>query len=538
MKALTGTDRLIRLALRRDRFPLAAWVLVLTGLMAMFTQMAVGNLPTQADVVRETQFMAANPGMRLLSLSAGASTGAYTMSRGYVTLAILAAVMSALTVVRHTRQNEETGRAELLAAGVVGPSAGLAAGVTVALTANALLVPSLGLAMIVNGQPVTGSLAAGAAIAGVGVAFTGLAALTSQLARTARGASGLALAALAVSFLLAGIGNMLGGVEAGGAVASSAWPTWLSPIGWGFEMRPFGAERWWMLALFGASAAALIVVAARLAAKRDLGGGLLPERTGRDHASTILRRPFGLAWRLQRPAFLGWLAGLVMFGLIFGSVSESVQSMGGSASDWYEQMGGTEKMLDAWFTSMIEMFAIGVAIYVVQVLLRMRHEEARGRLEPVLAAAVSRPRWAIGHLLSAVFGATALLLTSSAAMALTAGQVVGDTAGLLGEFTAAALAQLPAVLVIAAVVVVVVALLPRWAVPVSWLLLGVSVLLSPMFGITLGLPQWVMDLSPFTHQKAPALDVRFIAVVALIGVFTTLAAAGLALFRRRDLAPG
>jgi ABC-2 type transport system permease protein len=538
MNALTGTDRLIRLALRRDRYVLAAWVLVLTGLTALFTQMAVSNLPTRADVVRETQFMAANPGMRLLSLSAGASEGAYAMSRGYVTLAILAAVMSALTVVRHTRQNEETGCAELLGAGVVGPSAGLAAGVTVALTANALLTPLLGLAMIVNGQPVAGSLAAGAAIAGVGVAFTGLAALTSQLARTARGASGLALAALAVSFLLTGVGNMLGGMESGGVVAYSAWPTWLSPIGWGFEMRPFGADRWWMLALFGASAAVLIAVAGLLAARRDLGGGLFAERTGRDHASTMLRRPFGLAWRLQRPAFLGWLACLVMFGLIFGSVSESVQSMDGSASDWYEQMGGTEKMLDAWFTSMIEMFAIAVAIYVVQVLLRMRHEEARGRLEPVLAAAVSRPRWAIGHLLSAGLGATVLLLTSSAAMALTAGRVVGDTASLLGEFTAAALAQLPAVLVIAAVVVMVVAVLPRWAAPVSWLLLGVSVLLSPIFGITFGLPQWVMDLSPFTHQKAPALDVGFVAIVTLLGVCAALVAAGVALFRRRDLVAG
>jgi ABC-2 type transport system permease protein len=538
MNTLTGTRTLIRLALRRDRLTLAAWLLVLAGLMAMFTQMAAGNLPTHADVVRETQFMAANPGMRLLSLSAGASVGAYTMSRGFVTLAILAAVMSALTVVRHTRQNEETGRAELLGAGVVGSSAGLAAGVLVALVANALLAPLLGLAMIVNGQPVAGSLAAGAAVAGVGVVFTGIAALTSQLARTARGANGLALAAVAVAFVLSGVGNMLGGVETGGVVAHSAWPTWLSPIGWGFEMRPFGAERWYVLGLFGVSAAVLIAIAGRLAARRDLGGGLLPERKGRSHASAILRRPFGLAWRLQRPAFLGWLAALVMFGLIFGSVSENVQTMNGSASEWYKQMGATSRLLDAWFTSMIEMFAIAVAISVVQVLLRMRHEEARGRLEPVLAAAVSRPRWALGHLLSAGLGATILLLASSAAMALTAGQVLGDTSGLLGEFTPAALAQLPAVLVIAGLVVVVVAVLPRWAAPVSWLLLGVSVLLSPMFGITFGLPQWVMDISPFTHQKAPALAVGSGAIVALLGVTVTLVAAGLAAFRRRDLVPG
>ena len=108
MNALAGTGRLIRLALRRDRFVLTAWILALTVFLAMTTNMSVQGLPTQRDVVTETQFMAANPGMRLMSLSAGASVGAYAMSRSYLTLAILVAVMSTLAVVRHTRQSEET----------------------------------------------------------------------------------------------------------------------------------------------------------------------------------------------------------------------------------------------------------------------------------------------------------------------------------------------------------------------------------------------------------------------------------------------
>ena len=198
MNAFTGTTRLIRLAVRRDRFVLAAWVLLLAGLLAMFTAMFADSLPTQADVLRETRFMAGNAGFRMLSLSSGASIGAYAMSRTYVTFAVLAAVMSVLCVVRHTRQNEETGRAELIGAGVVGPAASLAAAVVVALGANLVLAPLLGLAMIASGQPVAGSFAAGAAVAGVGVAFTGVAAVTSQLSRTARGASGLAMAVLAV----------------------------------------------------------------------------------------------------------------------------------------------------------------------------------------------------------------------------------------------------------------------------------------------------------------------------------------------------
>ena len=538
MNALTGTGRLVRLALRRDRLVLAAWVVGLTVFLAMTTHMSVQGLPTQQDVVTQTQFMAANPGMRLLSLSAGASVGAYAMSRSYLTLAILAAVMSILAVVRHTRQSEERGRDELLRAGVVGSAASLAAAVVVALAANAVLAPLLALAMIANGQPAAGSFAAGAAIAAVGVAFTGVAAATSQLSSTARGANGLAMAVLAVAFVVSGVGNMLGSVDASGLVAHSAWPTWLSPIGWGYLLRPFGGDHWSLLALSGGFAAVLTLFAGRYASRRDLGRGLLPERAGRDRASRALRGPFGLAWRLQRSAFVAWLAGMVGFGLIFGSVAESATGQQGSFRDWYQHMGATSDMLDAFATSMVEMAGMLAAIYVVQVLLRMREEEARGRLEPVLAAAVGRTRWAMSYVATAAFGAVALLLAFAAAMALTAGAALGDTSGMLRELTGAAMAQLPAVLAIAAIVVAVVALLPRRAAAVSWLLLTAAILLSPVFGTSLGLPQSVLDLSPFAYQKAPALEISPGAIVALAALAGGLIIVGLAVFRRRDLTTG
>ncbi|HMK91528.1 MAG TPA: ABC antibiotics transporter, partial [Thermoleophilia bacterium] len=219
MSALRGTGAMLRLAVRRDRFVLIAWIVALTLFLLMTTHMSKVGLPTYRDVVTETKFMAANPGMRLMSLSAAANVGAYAMSRTYVTIAILAAVMSVLCVVRHTRQNEETGRDELLRAGVIGPAAGLVAATALALGANVVLVPLLGLAMIVNGQPVASSLAAGASVAAVGIAFTGVAALTSQLSSTARGANGLGVAGVALAFLLSGIGNMLGHADATGVVA-------------------------------------------------------------------------------------------------------------------------------------------------------------------------------------------------------------------------------------------------------------------------------------------------------------------------------
>ena len=538
MSALTGSWTLIRLALRRDRFVLSLWVLGLAVFLLATTHMSASGLPTQRDVVTETRFMAANPGMRVMSLSAGASVGAYAMSRTYLTLAILAAVMSVLAVVRHTRQSEERGRDEFLRAGVVGPAASLVAGVTVTLAANLLLVPLLGLAMIVNGQPVTSSLAAGAAVAVVGVAFTGIAALTSQLSSTARGANGLAMGVLGVSFLMSAVGNMLGHVDADGVVVSSAWPTWLSPLGWGFEMRPFGGDRWWILALPTILAAALIIAAGWYAARRDLGRGVFPVQSGKAQASRGLVRPLGLAWRLQRSAFLAWFVASLGFGLVFGSVMDGATTAEGSMRDWYQKMAATQDMLHALITSFIEMAGMMAAVYAVQVLLRMREEEVRGRLEPVLAGAVTRPRWVAAYLVNTVLGVLALLLGYAAGMALTAGLVLDETPGLTGEIAGAALAQLPAVLVIAGAVVVVFALMPQRAVAVSWFVVGAAILLSPVFGLSLGLPGWMLDLSPFAYQKPPAQEIDGMAVVALLAIAAALGAVGLRAFRRRDLVPG
>jgi putative exporter of polyketide antibiotics len=538
MNALAGTRKLIRLALRRDRFVLSVSVVALALFLTMTTYMSAQSLTSQRDVETETRFMAANPGLRLMSLSAGASVGAYAMSRTYLTLALLAAVMSILAVTRHTRQSEERGRDELLRAGVIGPSASLAAAVTLTLGANVVLAALLGLAMIANGESAAGSLSAGAAVAVVGVAFTGVAAATAQLSSTARGANGLAMAVLAVAFVVSGVGNMLGHTDASGLVAYAAWPSWLSPIGWGYEVRPFGGDRWWLLGLSVVLAAVLILAAGWYAARRDLGRGVLPVQTGRAQAPSWLPRPLGLAWRLERSAFFAWLVGLLGFSFMFGSVTESATNAEGNMREWYQRMGGTDVMLDAFVTGIIEMAGTAVAIYAVQVLLRMRDEETRGRLEPVLSAAVSRPRWVMSYVLTAVLGAIVLLVAFSVGMALTAGRAMGDTSGMLGKLTGAALVQLPAVLTIAAAVVVVFALLPHRAVTVSWLLIGASILLSPVWSLSLGLPEWMQHISPFSYQRAPAQEVSTVAIVALLAIAVALGAAGIAAFRRRDIVPG
>jgi ABC-2 type transport system permease protein len=536
MSGLRGTIALTGVALKRDRIKLPAYVLgpavLMAGMVAMWQD------ETHQALVEEVELFAGTPALRIFGVVSGASVGSAFMTRGYVVLAVLAALMSALAIVRHTRQNEETGRAELVGAAAVGRHAGLAAAVTVTVGANILLAGLLALVGIATGLPAAGSFMVGLAIGAFGIVFAGVAAVTVQLSSTTRGASGLAAAVLGLAFAVSGIGNMLGTVDASGLRAVSAWPAWLSPMGWGQQMRPFGGDILWPLCLSAAAFVVLIGLASLLATRRDVGSGILAARRGPAEASPRLRSPLGLAWRLQRGALLAWAAALAGFGLIFGAIVNEIKDTGGATADWYARMTGSSEMVDAWGTSTVEMAGMVVAVYTVQVLLRMRAEEADGPLEPILATAVSRPRWMLSHLLDAGLGALVLLLVFAVSMGVAAGLALGDVPGQLRALVEAGLVQWPGIMVIGGLVVVLTGLLPRLAGAVSWALVMVAILLGPLFGAaTFQLPLWVPDISPFTHiPKAPAAEITAVPVGGLLAIAAALAVAGLVAFRRRNLA--
>jgi len=538
MSGFTGTMRLVRLAVRRDRVTLPAWILGMSAFLAATTAMFEDSYAKHpALLVPDTRVVVENPGMRVLGLVTGPTVGGYTLHRDALTLAVLAALMSVLAVVRHTRQAEELGREEMLGSGVVGRYASLTAAVTVALAANVLLAVMLALGMVVSGQPAGGALVAGASIALVGVVFTGVAAVTSQLVSTTRAASGLAGAVLAVSFMLAALGNMLGTVDSAALRVTSAWPAWLSPIGWSQQMRPFADNVWWPVALAALAVAALSWLAATLAGRRDVGRGIWPERRGAAHARPALLSSPGLVWRLQRGALAGWMVGLIGFGLVFGALSEQIQGMKGASTEWYESFGGDVDLLGAYWASMMQMAGMAVGAYVVTLLLRLRHDEAQGILEPVLATAVSRMRWLGAYAVNAAVGATMLLLGFALAMGLTGGLVLGGTGPLLSDLVGAALVQLPAIGALGAASALAVTLVPRFSVGLSWVLVVASIFVGPMFGPSMGLPAWLQNLSPFTHvPNAPAEAVSLPPILGLALVCLLVATAATLLIRHRNLA--
>ncbi|MFF2787562.1 ABC transporter permease [Streptomyces sp. NPDC058049] len=524
---LAGTGALLRLALRRDRVMMPVWTLV-TTLMVVSMPGSLGSVyATAAERARAAASMNANSSMRALYGPVfDDSLGALTAWRGGVYAAVLAAVMSLIVVVRHTREEEETGRQELLSAAMVGRRAPLTAALLAALVANACvaLLVAGGLA----GQGAPGAVALGLAVAATGMLFACTAAIAAQLTEGARAAKGITAAVLGAAFVLKAAGDA--GTEGGRSAL-----TWASPLGWVENVRAFAAERWWVLLLFAAAVTVQAGAAYALAGRRDLGMSFLPSRPG--PAEGRLGTAGALAWRLQRGSVLGWSAGFLIAGVVFGGMADGAADLVGDndrTREIIERMGGQSgsgaqgALTDAFLATMAGMFGMVAALYAVSAVLRLGGEESGGRAEPLLANAVGRLRWAGGHLAVAFGGSALILLLAGIGLGLGHGREPGAAIG-------ATLAQLPAVWLIGALAALLYGAVPQYA-AAAWAVAGGALALG-WVGPALNLPQAVLNLSPFAHLPrlpgAQALDPA--PLLALTALAVALTAAGLGALRRRDM---
>lgn len=531
--ALAGTGALLRFLLRRDRVRLPVWLAGIgvfnAGSAASFQQ----NYPTAADrqTVAETLATPAALAMtgprrylEVPELSLGAMH-AHEMI-GY--LALVAGLMSVLLVVRHTRSEEEAGRAELVRASVVGRHAHLTAALLGALVANVALALVVAASLLASGLPdLTGSgaLLLGAATGGAGLVFAAVAAVTAQITEHPRAATGMALAVVGGAFALRAVGDA--GTEA---------LSWLSPIGWAQRTYPFVDDQWWPLLPAVALAALLSGTAFLLSTRRDVGAGLRPPRVGRATGSGALTTPFGFAVRLHRGLLAGFAAGGVLLAAMYGSILGEVERMVAEIAalgDLIAEVGG-DTVLDS-FASMIMIVVTSLStVYVVLAALRPRAEENSGRAEPVLATGLSRTRWAGSHLLVALLGGTLVQVLSGLAFAATGAASAGD-AELLPRLVAASVAYVPALWVAGGVA----AALYGWslrAAPLAWLV-PVYAFVVGYLGELFGFPEWMNNLSPLGHvPRLPAAEFEPVPLVVLTVFAIGLTALGLVGLRRRNLA--
>ena len=529
---LTGSGALTRLALRRDRIMLPAWVYVVVIGVA-------SNAYTFAKLYKTASQRAAlvasgndNPALLFLyGRLNGNSVGSLTAWRYGVWGALFAALMSVFLVVRHTRGDEETGRLELIGSARVGRQAPLASAIAVASLANVVITALLGVLLPVLGLAAGGSVALALAIGTCGLAFTGISVVAAQLTSSARAARGLAIGVLGAAFLARGVGDSVG-------ASGPAWLTWALPLGWTETLRPFGDERWWVLALPLGVFAAGACLAFSLAARRDHGAGLFPDRPGRPVASDALRGPFALAWRLQWSGFAGWAAGYAVLFAVCGAAGKGIGQLAatsGTLTKEFTRIGGQSAIVDAYLTSLMLLGGLIASAYGVSAVLRLHTEESQGTADPVLAGSVGRSRWELSHLVVALAGMAALLAVAGVATGLGYGLAVGGAGSETARMLGAGFAEIPAAAVLVGVAALAFGAMPDGCVAVAWTAVGLAVLLS-IFGQALQLSHWVLDISPFTHvPRLPGGEVGATSLIWLTVIAMILYVFSFVMLRRRDI---
>lgn len=533
MTGFTGTGSLLRLAARRDRVLIPASILAIALVVAMAAKATIDLYPDSASALGAMRSVVDNPAIVALygpftSLTLDAFATFKTILMGAVFLCLLAYIV----VRRHTRTEEESGRLELLGAGAIGRRAPLAAAVLLATIAVLLTALATAAVAIGVGLDRTGSVALGVAWTVVGLTWVGVTAVAAQLAETARGTAGLSIGALGVAFLLRALGDT---APDGSPVR---FLTWLSPLGWGEKVAPYGENRVGLITLGLVAYAGLVLLAFILLERRDLGAGLLPSRPGAARGS--LRSAGALTARLARGTVIGWLIAYGILAVVIGSIAGNVVDFVDSpeTAAMLRRLGGSAgTIVDTFFATEIQVAAIAAAALGIALVTRIRTEETAGRAEAVLSTPVRRTPWALGHVTVAVVATTLVMVVLGIVAGAVDGQRTGDVGASIASLVGAGASTLPAVWVCIGAALVLVGYAPRftglaWPVLIAFFVVGeLAELMS--------LPHWVASISPFHHlPRLPGGSADAVTLTLLTLAAAALLVIGLAGLRRRDLPAG
>ena len=412
---------------------------------------------------------------------------------------------------RDTRTEEEQGRAEAIGATPAGRILPTTATVVHGVLANVALGLLVALALIATGLDPTGPFVWGRGRSrSSGIAFLAFGLFAAQLFRTSRGANGLSVAFALAAYLLRGIGDAAGTPSEDLLHVTPAWPSRLSPIGYGQFTGAFVQND-----LTPAPHPARVRGRVHRARPRPAGPCATRARASWPAAPAV-RRPdrccsssFGLAWRLEharscsrgppaasppacsRPPLVRREPGRD------GRAPQILET----AAPRDRQRGHPSKRpssrssTPSWASSPRAARS------------RWASAPARSRRTAPPSSSSARPvprlRWLLEYWIVGIIVIVIVLGASALAGIARRGQRRGSES-LTTTVLEAALAQLPARLVFLGLTLLVFAFLPRATIAVGWTAVGVAAILGTSGDRSSRLPDRLVALSPFHHSPVPA----------------------------------
>ena len=525
---MSATSALTRRALADSRARTGSFALLFAAVAAAQVVGYRDAYPTRADRIAFARTFGDNSAIRLFY---GVphdllSVGGYVGWRVGGFMSLFAAVWGVLAAIRALRTEEDTGRQELVLAGPIGRRRVFLSALAAIAIGAAILWTAMFMGLTLSRLPVGGSAFLALAVVSPVPVFAGVGALASQLAPNRRLALGLSLTMVGIAFALRVIADTTTG---------TGWLRWMTPLGWVEELRAFAGPRPAVLLLSPCVAIVLFAVALAIAVRRDVGAGLFQVRDTAEPRFALLSSPLAQTLRGELGMLVAWLAGVGLFALVIGVVSDSFASgLSSKMKHDLEKLGGGSLISATGALSFyFVFFVLIISLFMSAQVAAMRHEEAEQRLETLFASPVGRRRWLAGRLVLAIAGGVALALAAGV-LAWAGAASQGAHVALPGMLEAGANC-LPAAILFLALAALVFAALPRAAITAAYGVVVVAFVWN-LVGELLGAPDWTLGLSPFQHVGlVPIHAFRLPAAAAMLGIAALAVVASVAFFERRDL---
>jgi ABC-2 type transport system permease protein len=455
----------------------------------------------------------------------------FTAWKCLTVLAIIASVWGILTSTKLTRGEEDAGRWEVLLAGAVTRKGaatqallGMAAGVSALFVTTSIISVAVGRDAKV-GISVGSAVYFSVAIVSGALMFLVVGAFCSQLSTSRRQAAGLASVLLGASYALRMIADSSSGL---------AWLRWATPLGWIEELQPLTTPHSVALVPIVALVAVFAVGTVHLAGRRDLGAGVLSDRSTIEVIRPLPTTPIGLTLYLSRSVIVAWAVSILAYGLLLGGIAKSggkIITSSPSLRLAFARLGVSGA--EAYLSVALLIMAVVMSFIALGQISAARKEESSGQLENLLVRPFSRTAW-LGERVA--LGTTVLVLGAVLAGVATWVGAISDHANVnLSSLLNAGLNVAFPALLLFGVGVLALGIVPRLVSTITYSLF-VWFLLIELVGSEVKMNHWILDLSAF-HQMAasPAAPVAWTANATMAAIALASTILGVEFFRRRDL---
>lgn len=522
---------LMGFALKKDYKKIILWQLGLLALFIMAANKVAALYVNKASIAAMFQTLKTPAMIAILgkfSLTQSASVASLYAAEMLVFTSLIITIMN-ISIALHSLSNQENGASELLNAAIKSKNSVLAVSfcemVIVNLITSVVCYISL---VIVNlpGATLAGNLLFSLAMGCFGLFFSMVVFLVCQLVSNNQATiSYVILAVLFVARMLTDVRN----------------PDYTSWTIYGLieKLNVYISNNYQPVLILFALTLIFCAVAYLLHRNKDWGVGIIPSFAYHKKSSKLLSNQFTLVSRLNIVSVLAWIIGLVLLGIMYGSIYgdignllKSNPTLGRIISK--AAVHESNKIVIFAFTNKIAtIFAILATIPGLNVINKLNTDEQKGYLE-LIHSSQSRLKTYLSYLINAYLIAGIVFILGASSLI-----VSGQKNSLVGNINLARLwrivpGYLSSALAVLAIASLIMAFLPKFQ-KLSWILPLYGVFTSYLGGI-LKLPKWMNKLTPYGWvNNVPTACVDWKQVSLILCLIIALSIVSYYGYKNRDL---